>query len=315
VRRTRLTVGLAVACLVLAAVGASAAVAKPGAAPGKMRGIVFAHGQSAKARRGSSNLLYHNGPVMHTNSVYAIYWDPAGSSMQSGYQSVISGFFSNVAAASGQSSNVYFSDTQYYDTTGNIAYSSSFKGAVNDADALPASGCRDRYTSACLTDQQLQSEIAKVIAANHLPTGLGTEYFLFTPKNVGSCDGSACAFSYYCAYHSNFTDNGAQVLYANMPYAAYVPSACGSGQSPNANDADSTINVTSHEHNETITDPLGTAWFDQSGNENGDKCAWNFGNPVGGSPGAEYNQVIGSGHYYLQQEWSNHSSGCVLTGL
>jgi hypothetical protein len=112
VRRTRLTVGLAVACLVLAAVGASAAVAKPGAAPGKMRGIVFAHGQSAKARRGSSNLLYHNGPVMHTNSVYAIYWDPAGSSMQSGYQSVISGFFSNVAAASGQSSNVYFSDTQ-----------------------------------------------------------------------------------------------------------------------------------------------------------------------------------------------------------
>jgi hypothetical protein len=24
--------------------------------------------------------------------------------------------------------------------------------------------------------------------------------------------------------------------------------------------------------------------------------------------------VINGGTYYLQQEWSNHSSGCVLTG-
>jgi hypothetical protein len=122
----------------------------------------------------------------------------------------------------GSTSNVYYSDTQYYDTTGKIAYSSSFKGAINDTGALPPSGCRDRYTSVCLTDQQLQTEIARVIAANHLPTGDGTEFFLFTPKNVGSCDGSSCSHSYYCAYHSNFTDNGADVLYANMPYA--VPS-------------------------------------------------------------------------------------------
>jgi hypothetical protein len=40
-----------------------------------------------------------------------------------------------------------------------------------------------------------------------------------------------------------------------------------------------------------------------------------FGTPLGGGTGAEYNQVIGSGHYYLQQEWPNHNSGCVLTGI
>ena len=28
----------------------------------------------------------------------------------------------------------------------------------------------------------------------------------------------------------------------------------------------------------------------------------------------QYNQVIGTGKYYLQQEWSNNSKGCVLTG-
>ncbi len=28
-----------------------------------------------------------------------------------------------------------------------------------------------------------------------------------------------------------------------------------------------------------------------------------------------YNQVINGNHYYLQREWSNVSSGCVLTGV
>jgi hypothetical protein len=123
-----------------------------------------------------------------------------------------------------------------------------------------------------------------------------------------------CAFTYYCAYHSSFNSSSGTTLYANQPYAAYVPFACGSGQSPNGDDADSTINVTSHEHNETITDPLGTAWYDSSGAENGDKCAWNFGTALGSNGKGLYNQVIDGHDYYLQQEWSNHSFGCVLTG-
>ncbi|HMA34524.1 MAG TPA: hypothetical protein VKY74_08585, partial [Chloroflexia bacterium] len=91
-------------------------------------------------------------------------------------------------------------------------------------------------------------------------------------------------------------------------------SACGGGNYPNGDAAaDATLSVTSHEANETITDALGNAWFDRSGNENGDKCAWNFGTQVGGTSGAYYNQVINGGHYELQQEWSNYSSRCVLT--
>jgi hypothetical protein len=49
------------------------------------------------------------------------------------------------------------------------------------------------------------------------------------------------------------------------------------------------------------------------GQENGDKCAWTFG-AAHGSPGAKFNQVINEDKYYLQQEWSNLSGGCVLTG-
>jgi hypothetical protein len=296
-----------------------AARPSPSNPAGKALGIVPVHGKSGNATRLSSagsNLSWHNGPVMHSNTVHAIYWIPSGYSVSASYRSTIDGFFANVAAAaaSGSSNDVYFSDTQYYDGSGNIAFNSTWGGSVVDNNSVPASGCRDSYTSVCLTDAQLQSEISRVMKANGWSGGLSNEYFIFTPKNVGSCIGSSCSYSYYCAYHSQIGSGSSATLYANMPYAAYVPAACGSGQSPNGDDADSTINVTSHEHNETITDPLGTAWYDRRGYEDGDKCAWNFGHTLGTTNYGSYNQVIGTGEYYLQQEWSNRSSGCVLTG-
>jgi hypothetical protein len=286
---------------------------------GDILGVVPSHDGKPPSKSGGgggNNLVYHNGPVMHANAAYAIYWNPTGSSMSANYTSVIDGFFGNVAAAaaSGSTSNVYYSDTQYYDGSGPITYNSTVGGSVVDTAAFPASGCTDPYTSICLTDAQIQAEIDSVVTANNWPRGLGSVFYLFTPKNVGSCYGSSCAFSYFCAYHSAFSSTAGTTLYANQPYAAFVPLACGSGQSPNNDDADSTINVLSHEHNEAITDPLGNAWYDRRGAENGDKCAWNFGTALGGAPEHLYNQVIGTGTYYLQQEWSNRSSGCVLTG-
>jgi hypothetical protein len=95
-----------------------------------------------------------------------------------------------------------------------------------------------------------------------------------------------------------------------MPYAKNP--SCDEGQYPNGGDADPTINVTSHEHNEAITDPQGNAWYDLAGYENGDKCAWDFGS-VSGSNGAEYNQTINGDHYFLQREYSNSGHQCVQT--
>ncbi|HEX8940995.1 MAG TPA: hypothetical protein VF763_12615 [Candidatus Limnocylindrales bacterium] len=313
----RLAAMLAICGLLVLGVGpASAAPPSPAAPAGHILGIVPARGAHVSSSlRTTSNLGYHNGPTMRTNAVYAIYWVPAGYGVSTHYESLINGFFGNVAADSGKASNVYYSDTQYYDTTGSIAYSSSFAGSYVDNAALPASGCSDSYTSVCLTDAQLQSEIQRVVSLNGWTPSSSTEFFMFTAKGIGSCSGSSCAFSQYCAYHS-WTGSGASaLLYANMPYADTVPAACDAGQHPNNDDADATINVTSHEHNETITDEQGSAWYDRRGYENGDKCAWNFGTALGSTAYGQYNQVIGTGKYELQQEWSNHSSGCVLTGI
>jgi hypothetical protein len=297
---------------------AATALAQPQPSPpvrsDGLLGIVPSHFVGPQA--GYGNLSYHGGPVMHTNTTRAIYWFPPGSSYSANYITTMNGFLLNVAAASGTSSNVYYSDTQYSDNVnGKLLYSSSFAGFTVDTNAFPASGCTDSYTKTCLTDAQLRTEVSRVVTQQGWPRGTSNLVFIFTPKNVGSCSSSrSCAFTNFCAYHSSFGSGSSTTLYANQPYAAFVPRACDSGQHPNGDDADATINVASHEHNETITDPLGTAWYDMSGYENGDKCAWNFGQSLGNTGLGNYNQVIGTGRYYLQQEWSNAHSRCVLTG-
>jgi len=282
---------------------------------GRALGMVLAqaHSHAAAAVSGFGNLRYHNGPVEHTNKTYAIYWVPSGYTMASGYSTLINQFFGDVAADSGKTTNVYYTATQYSDGSGHVQYSSSFGGSYTDTSPLPASGCTDSDTSVCLSDAQLQAEIQKDIAAAGWTPGPTTEFFLFTAKGIGSCSGSSCAFTDYCAYHSWIGSGSSVILYANMPYADTVASACDVGQHPNGNDADATINVTSHEHNETITDEQGNAWYDLIGYEDGDKCAWTFGT-VSGPNGAEYNQTINGHHYWLQLEYSNSRRGCVQSG-
>ena len=272
-------------------------------------------GPAAVRAARTNNLVYHNGPVMHTNTVYAIYWIPSGFSVSANYKNIIDGFFQNVATDKGKTTNVYYSDTQYSDTTGSIAYNSTFGGSVIDTNAFPANGC-SLYSGVtkCLSDAQLAAEAQNVATAQGWGKGPSKLFFIFTPRNVGSCSGTACAFTYFCAYHSWAGSGSNVLLYANQPYAMSGGAGCDSVQHPNGDDADATLNVVSHEHNEAITDEQGNAWYDRSGNENGDKCAWKFGTALGSTGSGQYNQVIGTGKYYLQQEWSNKTTKCVLTG-
>jgi len=90
-------------------------------------------------------------------------------------------------------------------------------------------------------------------------------------------------------------------------------------ETPNNNpDADTEVSPTSHEINEAITDPdVQTGWYDSSGFENGDECAYIFG-ATGGSPGHLFNQTFFGLHFLTQQEFSNNvfnasggTAGCV----
>jgi hypothetical protein len=285
----------------------------------------------AAGATGTAPLTYHGGPVLHTNTTYAIYWAPSGAVFDTNYQSDITSFFKNVAAASGSSSNVYATDTQYTDGSGPVKYASTFGGAFTYAAAIPNNpSCVQQYRNAgmtaaggCVLDSDIENVVSAVASTNNLPADGSTIYFVFTPKNVGSCfspSGGTCAYNYYCAYHSSFSTSAGSYLYANMPYSdssgvlGYQDCSVSNGF-PNNGWADPTISITSHEHNETITDPYGNAWYDAQGNEDGDKCAWNFGAKLGSTASGDYNQLINGGTYYMQQEWSNASGNgsCVLT--
>lgn len=275
-------------------------------------GIVPPKGSGGPSDAAITLLTYHGGPIMTSSKIYTIFWVPAGYSVAAGYASIINRYFQDVAAASGATSNVYYTEKQYYMTgpvyvSGNTVYG----GTYTDTHAFPANGCPlyAGYITKCLNDNQIKAEIKRVMGVKGWVGNSVNMYFMFTPNGVGSCftsAGTSCAFTAYCAYHGY---TGA-VTYANQPYTYTNSAACGVSKSPNANfAADSTINVASHEHREAINDYHLNAWYDVNGNEGSDKCAWNFGSLTAG-----YNQTINGRHYVLQKEWSNFSKGCVLTG-
>jgi hypothetical protein len=298
--------------LALAVTASSGTAASPARTP--ILGVVpHAAGQLARA------------PIPHTLSTSAVRAaGPTTLTFDASYQSVINQFFTDVAHDSGGGNNVYPVAKEYYDNPGtvHIQYQSAFGGAYVDRNPLPANGCDDGFDTYCITDQQLQHEIQSVMTANGWHGGLDHIFFLITPNGVGSCfDASGqCSTDTFCAYHSDFTNsNNEEVIYANEPYEAPLPGCTDVSQGfPNDPDADTTVNTISHEHNEAITDPLGTGWLANDGpggtpgDENGDLCAYGFGTAVGGTPGVDaYNQVINGHHYDLQQEWSNTANGCV----
>jgi serine protease len=312
-----LALGAAIVAL-LAGAGSALAQSPEHNPQGKQLGVVEPRGSSGKTRSGG--MVYHGGPVMLSNATYLVFWGPSDHPFDAGYVSAINQYFGDVAADSNKASNVYSVGTQYYDLVGTnknpIQYLSTFSASqsVVDTNSYPASGCKDRYTTVCLTDAQLQQELQSVIGAHSAwSTGTGAAYFIFTPQGVGSCgSGVGCAFSSFCAYHSWTNSSAGTILYANMPYADTVPAACGSGQHPNGTTgADSTLDGASHEHNEMITDPVGTGWFTKNGYEQGDLCNFVYGPVLGGTTPTAYNQLINGDQYWIQEEWSNDGSSCL----
>lgn len=298
-----------------------------GAAQAKVPRVHRATVARARVHRATSagvaDVPYGGGPVLHWNRTHVIFWQPSGSGLafDPGYQALIETFLQNVAAASRSSTSVYGLSGQYADRNGPAAYISAYGGAVTATDPLPANGCTNPRGSppgwsVCLTDGQLQREIERAVRANGLPTGPTDVYFLVTPNGLGDCEftgSNSCALggdiNGYCGYHSQ-TEDG-QVLYAVIPYNA-APGHCQSGNPrPNNSTADPAISTISHEQSEMVTDPLGNAWVDpNSGEEIGDLCVANFGPSIGGTGATAWNEDINGGHYYLQEEWSNHNGGC-----
>lgn len=221
---------------------------------------------------GSPLMTAHGGTVLTSNKTMAIFW---GDWTNPGDKVTgIDSFFQGWGG-----SHMAGDSTEYAGTNGRVTSSSTYLGHVFDTTAAP---------NKALSTTSAVAEACKITNNNPDPNGI---YFIYTSTGAGQVN--------YCAWHSWGTcSNGAQIQVAYMPNVDGLagcdpgaPASLGHSQGLNA-----VINVTSHELSEAITDPRGAGWFDSSGNENGDKCAWAF-NGI---------QTLSNGsQWYLQGEWSN----------
>jgi hypothetical protein len=298
------------------------------ACPGCNPPLLFSQGNQRPVMGGLSGLPGHV-------TITPIYWAPIGYTYTTTYKTIVNGYVANVAAASGLSTNVFSMSTEYYqEATGagaplkHIHYVVAAGAAIDDNHAYPPqglpNGCNaDATYSACVTDIGLQAELQAFLPAHSLTKDDSHVYMVLFPQHVETClqPGTAsmtvqCSTNAYCAYHSSTAVSSTGIIYGNEPFP--VLNICSDPwngpQAPNGDTfADAELSPFSHEANESITDWAG-AWFDAAGYENGDQCAYVYGTPVGStgvpvpdgqSTGTAYNQVIGSGKYYTQDEFSN----------
>lgn len=278
-------------------------------------------------------LTYHSGNVLNKPVVYTIFWVPSTlqdgttSYVSSTYYSLIQQYFSDIGG-----SGYYNNITQYYDASGghpssSVVYNTSTNSILDVSSYGTSTDCsytaNGQSITNCLSQSHIETEISTIANGLSLSNGLNAVYMVYTPKNEGVCEtNGACMFRDDCAFHGDFTDtsSGNEYVYGMVPYSGTDLTACGGfTSSPNGDiDADTAINQSSHEHMEANSDPrVSGGWFDSSGNEIGDKCAYNFGSLAFPHTNAD---ILVNGHYYMiQKEWSNFIgsggsyTGCTLT--
>jgi hypothetical protein len=247
---------------------------------------------------GSGNLNDHGGPEIAGAEFRAIYWNSSvaistATPNKTSIQSFIGGFAR------------VFADGQNYSTTDTSADYTIIQqyGSSNQISALLPyldADVDSQLTQRRISDSSIQNYLAGLFNAGKETAASNVLYGIYFPSGmrISLQGGSSCTS--FCGYHSNFTYNGIAIKYAVFPY----PDCAGCSLSGKTIGDMLTI-VTSHEIREAVTDSLGTAWWDSTGYEADDKCAWHN----------LYQTTNGS--YWVQPEYSNGGAsypgpGCVV---
>jgi hypothetical protein len=277
---------------------------RPDGRGNRLRNLPSRRASSSGAVVTGNGISYHNGAVLHTVNLYFLWYgdwsgkDPAGPALLNYWAQHIA-------------PSPYFNiNTTYGDTSGNVPNAVSFfSGSYSDTGSLGTQ----------LSDNSIATIVSNGINSGVLgPAGVADPnglYMVLTAPGVSETSGF---LTQYCGWHSAGSWGKTPVQYA------FIGNAAGPGlyhcaeqtaSSPN-NDpgADAMISVMSHELEETATDPQGNAWYDSTGEENADKCAWTFGTTFNAVNGSLANMTLGSKSFLIQQNWLNAQGGkCALS--
>ena len=224
-------------------------------------------------------MTFHGGEILPTVSAHSIFW---GTSWPTNTSDKVSGLDSWYQGF-GSSTYANASD-EYTGSNGRVSSTVNFTGHTIDGSTAAGGGS----TSAILT------EVCRVV-------GTGAVHNGFYPVYVDLPRGNAN----YCGYHSAGVCNGVTVQFAFFWNLDNDP-GCNPGDTSGLHSEGlaAVSNTSAHELSEARTDPASPgAWYDSSGQENGDKCNFIFAHSL-----VTFNNGT---QWKVQAEWSNsaYSSG------
>jgi hypothetical protein len=243
------------------------------------------YGKAQVHTMSTGNLNYNGGPVQTSPKIDIVYWGwqsiPDYNADPDDVYDYLNGFFNSIGGGAWINT-----DTQYYGYNGYVANTNPQLGGVYYDTSRPPNP---------YSDYDVQSE-AQAVANYAGDANVSVNYVVVTPSGYTTSGFG----TQWCAYHSF---NGS-VSYTDLPYIPNAGGSCGQGSVnyPGTNDGVSIVG--GHEEAETQTDPQpSSGWVDSSGEENGDKCAWQ---------GLEDNPYAGG--YATQPIWDNRIGGCAQSG-
>ena len=290
-----LAAAVVAAASVTAAVAAATAVGSASSmAAGPASGFVPSRNAQHQARAGGKvfQLVWHNGPVMHSTTVVPVYWGTrwGNTSFVGDKVSGLDTVYSRVGGTPYARTN-----GEYYDGSGNVDTTNISKSSnLTDLTATP---------SGAPSTNQVLAEVAKM--TNNHPVA-NAYYPVYSDQPRGTAG--------YCAWHSSGTISGIRVQFGFFFNLDGDP-GCDPQSPPSLGHSQglaALANVSGHELSEMLTDPQLNAWYDQKGAENSDKCAWTFDGTVS----------IGGQSWKMQGNWSNAAAaartgyanvGCIQT--
>ncbi len=205
---------------------------------------------------GSPDLVYHSGQLQTAGTqVTAIYWGTswASASYAGDKISGLDLFYQGIGGSP------YFKTTTEYTDASNIHVSSAvtFSGDVLD-------------TSSSLAHAPSQTSTILAEVCKMIPNPVAYAYYpVYTDLPRGHAS--------YCAYHSYGSCNGVPVQFGFF-FSLDGDPGCDTTNYPatQSQGLAALANVSGHEISEMVTDPRNGGYWDSSGYENADKCAWTF---------------------------------------
>lgn len=181
----------------------------------------------------------------------------------------------------------------------------SSTGKVVSNDISLAGEYNDRYSvgKTNLNDDQIDMVVTNAIHSHALPKDIHGVYLVLTSADVTKLG----FLTQYCGWHTYDKIDGSTIKfgYIGDPTGPKVTLCIPSAVSPNGDaGADAMVSTIAHELAEAVTDPTMNGWRSAAGEENADRCAWNYGTTYKVA-GATANMKLGSRHYLVQTNWVN----------